>query len=261
MSELKVFQAIRLKGRVTPDDLAATLNDNPGRVAATIAELTAAGFLVEAKMLRISPLRLRAAAHAVGRGKFRHRHGRDHRRLPRFPRSQHRLQDTSPRRQLKDGEPNTHVDADYDAAVLHRLDRIHNLGLTDRRRGDRAGAAAQRISATSSAAALEKIKAGETIWLTRAMIDSYHTVWFELHEELIRCGTDPRCRSQSRRRTITFRNQTRLQASPRPSETPSGRRRSMHRTASRRWIAIVIVLPARSLRPDRPDGSQCKNRS
>jgi hypothetical protein len=22
-------------------------------------------------------------------------------------------------------------------------------------------------------------------WLTRPMVDSYHTVWFELHEELI----------------------------------------------------------------------------
>ncbi|HEX2398727.1 MAG TPA: MarR family transcriptional regulator, partial [Mycobacterium sp.] len=34
-------------------------------------------------------------------------------------------------------------------------------------------------------AALHKIKAGEPIWLTRAIVDSYHTVWFELHEELI----------------------------------------------------------------------------
>jgi hypothetical protein len=35
------------------------------------------------------------------------------------------------------------------------------------------------------AAALEKVQAGETTWLTRPIIDSYHTVWFELHEELI----------------------------------------------------------------------------
>ena len=26
---------------------------------------------------------------------------------------------------------------------------------------------------------------GETMWLSRPLIDSYHTVWFELHEELI----------------------------------------------------------------------------
>jgi hypothetical protein len=27
--------------------------------------------------------------------------------------------------------------------------------------------------------------AGDTTWLARPIIDSYHTVWFELHEELI----------------------------------------------------------------------------
>ena len=34
-------------------------------------------------------------------------------------------------------------------------------------------------------AALDNVHAGETAWLSRPLIDSYHTVWFELHEELI----------------------------------------------------------------------------
>jgi hypothetical protein len=34
-------------------------------------------------------------------------------------------------------------------------------------------------------AALGHIDAGESTWFTRPMIDSYHTVWFELHEVLI----------------------------------------------------------------------------
>ncbi len=33
--------------------------------------------------------------------------------------------------------------------------------------------------------ALDKVKAGEIAWFTKPLIDSYHTVWFELHEELI----------------------------------------------------------------------------
>ncbi len=33
--------------------------------------------------------------------------------------------------------------------------------------------------------ALDRVRAGETMWLSRPLIDSYHTVWFELHEELI----------------------------------------------------------------------------
>jgi hypothetical protein len=83
-----------------------------------------------------------------------------------------------------DGAPNAHDDADYDAAVLARLDDVHARTMPII-----ASAAAQlpRLSAYAAklAAALGKVKAGETTWLTRPLIDSYHTVWFELHEELI----------------------------------------------------------------------------
>lgn len=34
-------------------------------------------------------------------------------------------------------------------------------------------------------AALDKSHAGETMWVSRPLVDSYHTVWFELDEELI----------------------------------------------------------------------------
>jgi len=33
--------------------------------------------------------------------------------------------------------------------------------------------------------ALEKVVAGEREWFTKPVIDSYHTVWFELHEDLL----------------------------------------------------------------------------
>ncbi|AFJ34697.1 hypothetical protein W7S_08610 [Mycobacterium sp. MOTT36Y] len=33
--------------------------------------------------------------------------------------------------------------------------------------------------------ALAKVKAGDTSWLARPIADSYHTVWFELHQEFI----------------------------------------------------------------------------
>ena len=32
---------------------------------------------------------------------------------------------------------------------------------------------------------LGRVVAGEVEWFTRPMIDSYHTVWFELHEDLL----------------------------------------------------------------------------
>jgi hypothetical protein len=34
--------------------------------------------------------------------------------------------------------------------------------------------------------ALEKVEAGSTKWVSDASIDSYHTVWFQLHEDLLR---------------------------------------------------------------------------
>ncbi|NQV20995.1 MAG: hypothetical protein HQ511_06225, partial [Rhodospirillales bacterium] len=35
-------------------------------------------------------------------------------------------------------------------------------------------------------AALEKAEDGETEFVSGAKVDSYHTVWFELHEDLLR---------------------------------------------------------------------------
>jgi DNA-binding MarR family transcriptional regulator len=183
MSELKVLQAIRLKGRVTPADVAATLDEDPTRVTATIAELTTAGLLIEGKMLRISP----AGRERLNTLLAEERSGTDTAITGAY--HDFRVVNTDFKAlvadwQLKDGEPNTHGDADYDAAVLHRLDGIH------RRVVRIIAAAALQVARLSAyrdklAAALEKVKAGETSWLTRPIADSYHTVWFELHEELI----------------------------------------------------------------------------
>lgn len=46
MTELTVLQAVRLKGRVSSTDLAATLYDDLVEVTKTVEQLTAAGLLV-----------------------------------------------------------------------------------------------------------------------------------------------------------------------------------------------------------------------
>ena len=35
------------------------------------------------------------------------------------------------------------------------------------------------------AAAAERVRSGDTDWFTKPMIPSYHTVWFEMHEDLL----------------------------------------------------------------------------
>ena len=67
---------------------------------------------------------------------------------------------------------------------IGRHGRCARAGAADHRGGCRAAAAIGRLSA-KLCTALDKVQAGETAWLTRPLVDSYHTVWFELHEELI----------------------------------------------------------------------------
>lgn len=79
---------------------------------------------------------------------------------------------------------NDHGDPAWDAAVLDRLravDRALAPVLVELSAAlERYGPYASRL-----AEALAKVEAGELEWFTRPVIDSYHTVWFELHEDLL----------------------------------------------------------------------------
>lgn len=184
MNELTVLQAVRLKGRVKPADLAATLDEGLASVAKTVEQLTASGLLVVDKTLRISD----DGRARLGELLAEERNGVDATALAaaynEFRAVNADLKALATDWQLKDGKPNTHEDTDYDAAVLARLDGVHQRVVPII-----AAAVAQvpRLSAYSAKLqrALDKVKAGQIAWLTQPIIDSYHTVWFELHEELI----------------------------------------------------------------------------
>ncbi len=184
MSELTVLQAVRLKGRVSLADLAATLGEDADDLASTVDRLTESGLLVDGKPLRVSPdgrvrlgellaverAHIDTAALAAAYAEFRSVNAEFKALVTDW--------------QLKDGQPNTHEDPDYDAAVLARLDDVHHRVTPI---VDAAAAQLPRLSRYSAKlqSALDNVHAGETAWLSRPLIDSYHTVWFELHEELI----------------------------------------------------------------------------
>lgn len=187
MTELAVLQAVRLKGRVAQADLAATLNEGTGEIAEIVEQLAASGLLIEAATLRLSP----SGRARLGTLLAQERAGADPAALAaayddfRGVNADFKALVTD--WQLKGGPagtPNAHDDAEYDAAVLARLDEVHARVEPIMRA---AGAQLPRLGAYSVKliAALDKVKAGDTTWLTRPLIDSYHTVWFELHEELI----------------------------------------------------------------------------
>jgi hypothetical protein len=185
MSELTVLQAVRLKGRTSEADLVATLDEDPADVPATLAQLTAGGLLVAGKALRISP----EGRERLNALLAEERSGVDHNALATsygdFRAINNEFKALVSDWQIKDGQPNSHDDAEYDAAILNRLDSVHQQQVlpviaTVAALLPRLGAYAAKLNS-----ALDKIGAGDTTWLARPIIDSYHTVWFELHEELI----------------------------------------------------------------------------
>ena len=187
MSELTVLQAVRLKGRVTEADLVATLGEDAADVAATLAQLTAAGLLVEGKTFRISP----EGRERLNALLAKERSGVDQNALAKtygdFRVVNNEFKALVSDWQIKHGQPNSHDDAEYDAAILNRLDNLHQqvlpIAATITTLLPRLSGYAAKLNS-----AVDKVKAGDTTWFTRPIIDSYHTVWFELHEELIQAA-------------------------------------------------------------------------
>jgi pyruvate,orthophosphate dikinase len=99
----------------------------------------------------------------------------------------HRMKDTVTAWQLRDPEAqvlNDHSDPDYDRSVLDRLAALHADtttwlgGLAD---------AAPRLSTYGVRLdrALQQALAGDQRYVASPRVDSYHGIWFELHEDLI----------------------------------------------------------------------------
>jgi len=81
--------------------------------------------------------------------------------------------------------PNNHSDKAYDSKIIAKLGDLHEraepmLGRLA------AGLERLKVYPTLLQSALEKAEDGEIAWVSDARCMSYHTVWFELHEDLIR---------------------------------------------------------------------------
>jgi hypothetical protein len=81
--------------------------------------------------------------------------------------------------------PNDHADKAYDDKIIARLGDLHDkveVAL------DRMARSLPRLSIYRDklGAALEKAEDGALEWVSDAKIESYHTLWFELHEDLLR---------------------------------------------------------------------------
>ena len=84
-----------------------------------------------------------------------------------------------------EGVPNDHSNKAYDDRIIDRLGDLH-----ERAEGalDRLACVLPRFSIYREklGTALEKAEDGAIEWVSDAKIESYHTLWFELHEDLLR---------------------------------------------------------------------------
>ena len=81
--------------------------------------------------------------------------------------------------------PNDHSDKAYDDKIIDRLGDLHERAepvLDDLA----AGLSRLAVWKDLLLAALEKAEDGAIEWVSDAKCMSYHTVWFEMHEDLIR---------------------------------------------------------------------------
>ncbi len=82
-------------------------------------------------------------------------------------------------------EPNDHKDAEYDQRVLTEMFKDHD-SLKYLIATQLASCPLLRAYARRLEIAYAHVSAGHNQFVTGALIDSYHTVWFEFHEALIR---------------------------------------------------------------------------
>jgi hypothetical protein len=176
---------VRLKGRVAPADVAAAADIPEDEATSSLSSLAEAGLLKEANG--------RYMLDAAGRERQdelldAERPGLDAEALTsayeEFDGLNTELKQIMHAWQLRDGEPNDHSDAAYDQQAV---DRLVALNETMKPLTAKIVAAAPRLAPYAGRfdSAIEKVQAGDHSWIARPIADSYHTVWFELHEELI----------------------------------------------------------------------------
>jgi hypothetical protein len=186
VTDVTLLQAVRLKGGMADAELlAAATGAAPGALVPELEALTAAGLVAEMRgRHRITPEGRTILDQALDA----EREGLDARVLEglyeRFVPLNATFKQLISDWQLRDGQPNDHTDGVYDAAVLERLTALHADASA---LCDDLGATVPRLSPYGGrlTAALEKVRGGDGRYMASPVVDSYHQVWFELHEELI----------------------------------------------------------------------------
>jgi DNA-binding MarR family transcriptional regulator len=186
MSQLLVLQSVRLKGRADAAAVARCIGSDEADAQAALDQLLAEGLVKGGPAVRITPEgneRLRELLEAE-------RAGVDQQALEAVYDDFHHvntaLKEVVTSWQMRDAQtPNDHSDSAYDAGVIARL--LDGVDTEFRPLLARMTAIVPRLGGYGPRfdTAVAALHAGDTTYLARPILDSYHTLWFELHEELI----------------------------------------------------------------------------
>jgi pyruvate,orthophosphate dikinase len=189
MTEQDVLRALLIKGYATPEMLGACLFAGSEQAASLLDRLAADGLVeLAAGSFRLSADGKAAAAELVAADRDTWGSDQAVAALDRFLELDARMKQTVTDWQMRevDGEQqfNDHADADYDRSVLDRLADLHADALAWLRPLEARLARLGRYEARLDRAAGLALN-GDPAYVASPRVDSYHTVWFELHEELI----------------------------------------------------------------------------
>ena len=191
LTDHDVLRIVVFKGRTTAEAVAASLRTDAKAAGPRLASLVDAGLVEPTGADRVKPTD--AGRRHLDDLYAEERAGCQQRieaALDRFHAPNDVFKEVVTSWQLRSvgGEPvpNDHRDLEYDGAVLRRLrDDVHTAIVP---LIDDAGDALPRLGLYRERLddALGRIDKGEHQYIAHPLLDSYHTVWFELHEELIR---------------------------------------------------------------------------
>lgn len=184
--ELSLLQLLRMKGRGTAAVLTAALSLDEAVVASVLADAVTAGHCKEVgTSVRLTPEGKDRLAALLDEERSQVDADRLTGLYHEFDSANSELKAVVTAWQMRDEQtPNDHGDAEYDASVIERLGRLDAdfAALLDK-----IAAIAPRLAhyPPRFAAALSQARTGDHKFVASPVVDSYHQVWFELHEELI----------------------------------------------------------------------------
>lgn len=195
VDELTVLRLVALRGRTNAAAVADVLAADPTAVAAVVAGLQDQDHLTESGPF-VAPTATGRALVTADVAACVEQHGPAFAAiLDRFHHPNMALKEILTAWQIRGGaegaEANDHGDAAYDRAVIERLRaEVHAAatGIIDEAAAllPRLGHYRRRLDG-----ALARLDGGDPRYLANPRLDSYHTAWFEMHEEIIGlAGTD-----------------------------------------------------------------------